>query len=852
MKKVHSLIIFLLLLKLSLVLCSFHEASCFWRINHNKTLEDNVKRSCGFILFTLPVHLVEDYFRVLLNFALPVNIYQYVLVMLFAIEEINKHPNLLPNSTLGFAFLGDQCDITVANFNNLNMFSKYGKMLPNYICEYSDCDVALTGPTWTASAQVGTLLQLFTFPQVTYGPFHDSLSGHDMFPHIYQVASKDTSLVLAMVSLMIHFSWNWVGLVILGDDQGVQFLLDVRGEMKINGVCLAFVNVIPVNMQLYIQRAETYYHQIMTSSANVVILYGNLNSTLEVSFRRWQTLGIRRLWVTTSQWDAISRTRDFSTDSFHGTFTFSHHYQEIPTFKHFIQKISVSAYPEGVSLLRLGWIYFNCSVSVSDCKTLNHCSSNTSLEWLPWHNFDMAMNDEHYNIYNAVYAVAHAFHNMQLQQLDINVMESWKGMTLKCLQVNTFLKNLKFVNPVGDPVNINQTEKVDAMYDILTVLNFLQGYVLKVKIGQFYPYFSHDQQLFVYEDMIEWATGSRQLSNSVCSIPCYPGFKKSHQEGKADCCFDCSRCPENEISNTTDMELCVKCPEDWYANAEQTYCLPKAVTFLAYEDPLGMALVCMALCFSALTALVLGVFVKHKDTPIVKANNCTLSYILLISLTFCFLCPLLFIGNPNTTTCILQQITFGTLFSVALSTVLAKTITVLLAFRITVPERRMRGLLVSRVPKYIIPICTLVQIILCGIWLKTSPPFVDTDVHSEHGHITITCSKGSVTAFYCVLGYLGSLALASFLVAFLARNLPDRFNEAKFLTFSMLVFCSVWVTFLPVYHSTKGKVMVAVEVFSILSSSAGLLGCIFIPKCYIILLRPDRNSIQKFKDKTFN
>ena len=134
----------------------------------------------------------------------------------------------------------------------------------------------------------------------------------------------------------------------------------------------------------------------------------------------------------------------------------------------------------------------------------------------------------------------------------------------------------------------------------------------------------------------------------------------------------------------------MKCPERHYANAEKSNCFQKSVSFLAYEDPLGMALASIALCLSALTAFVIGIFVKHRDTPIVKANNRALSYILLITLTFCFLCSLNFIGQPNTATCILQQTTFAVTFTVALATVLAKAITVVLAFKVSFPGRMVR------------------------------------------------------------------------------------------------------------------------------------------------------------------
>ncbi|KAM5237931.1 vomeronasal type-2 receptor 116-like [Ctenodactylus gundi] len=777
------------------------------------------------------------------------NNYQSFLAFVFAIQEINRNVHLLPNISLGYEFHNFLHSHWRTLESSLILLTGQSET-PNYICRRESRSVAiLTGTSWATAVQIGPLLELYRLPQVTFGAFDPLLKSNGQFSSLYQVAPKDTSLALGMVSLMLHFGWTWVGLVVTEGHRGLQFISEVKAAMKKSKVCVAFMKMIPTAFVSYLFNPKRHdFLTKETSPVNVVIIYYDTESLNDINYLMGQHLVTWRVWVTNSQWHADTTGRNFFLDSFHGILIFSNHREEISGFKNFVRTVNPFKHPEDTFLTLLWFNNFHCSFSESDC-TLKNCALNGSLAWLPANYFDPATSDSSYNIYNAVYAVAHALHEMLSQQIQISPLGEEERKWVSPWQLNSFLENIQLNSPAGEQVTLDDKRKLTAEYDILNFWNFPEALRIKVKVGTFSAHVSNGQQLSLYEDVIEWATGISETPQSVCSESCNPGFRKTSQKEKASCCFDCTPCPENEITNDTDMQECVKCPDHQYANPLRNYCLQKSVTFLSYEDPLGKALSATALSLTVLTALVLGLFVKHRDTPIVKANNRGLSYTLLVSLAFCFLCSLLFIGRPNTSTCILRQTTFAIVFTVAVSTVLAKTFTVVLAFKVTTPDRRMRQFLVSGAPNSIIPICSLIQLTLCGIWMGTSPPFIDTDTHSEHGHIIIVCNKGSLTAFYCVLGYLGSLALGSFTVAFLARNLPDTFNEAKYLTFSMLVFCSVWVTFLPVYHSTQGKVMVAMEVFSILASSAGLLGCIFAPKCYIVLLRPDSNSLHGFRNK---
>ncbi|XP_075704785.1 vomeronasal type-2 receptor 26-like [Rhinoderma darwinii] len=331
---------------------------------------------------------------------------------------------------------------------------------------------------------------------------------------------------------------------------------------------------------------------------------------------------------------------------------------------------------------------------------------------------------------------------------------------------------------------------------------------------------------------------------SKCSEDCPAGYQSILTKGIHTCCFECMPCAEGEISNETgkNIDRCIQCPGDQWPN-DRNQCVPKAVEYLSYiDDPITLMISVITLFLFVNNSLILGIFIVFRDTPVVKATNQSLSFILLVSIMFSFLCVLLFLGRPIHATCMLRQTSFGIIFSVAISSILAKTIMVYVAFKATKPGSEWRKFIGVKITNCLVFICSFIQVVISIIWLWIAPPFPEKNSDLYVNKILLQCNEGSMLAFSILLGYMGFLTVVSFLVAYLVRNLPDSFNEAKNITFSMLVFCSVWVAFIPAYMSVTGKNTVLVEIFAILSSSVGILACIFFPKCYIIIMRPSCNS----------
>lgn len=296
------------------------------------------------------------------------------------------------------------------------------------------------------------------------------------------------------------------------------------------------------------------------------------------------------------------------------------------------------------------------------------------------------------------------------------------------------------------------------------------------------------------------------------------------------------------------MDQCLRCNPDtqWSPKGSHT-CYTKELLFFSWQDSFAIILLALAGLGILVVLLVSALFLHRRHTPVVKASGGPLSQLVLLSLVSSYISSTLFVGRPNDLRCKARQVLFGMSFTLCVSCILVKSLQILLAFQL---DPGLQELLRKFYKPYVIVIlCVALQAVTCTCWLLLQSPFRHVD--KQPTTLLEFCHEGSYLAFGVMLGFIAILAFVCFICAFKGRKLPQNYNEAKFMTFSMLLYLISWLLFIPLYVTTTGVYLPAVEMVVILISTYGVLACHFFPKCYVIIFKKEQNTQSVFERNVY-
>ncbi|XP_033971037.1 extracellular calcium-sensing receptor-like [Trematomus bernacchii] len=767
--------------------------------------------------------------------------FQFAQAMLFAVEEINNSTDLLPGISLGYRIY-DSCGSIAKSVRVALAFANGNEVVsqPSEVpCTRPAQVQAIMGERSSSPCMaMATAIGPFHIPMISHFATCACLSDKSKYPSFLRTIPSDYYQSRALAQLVKHCGWTWVGAIRTNDDYGNNGMATFTETAQQLGICLEYsVSFFRTDPPDKIQKIIDII-KASTSKVIIAFLSGMDLDVILHEFSHHNLTGYQ--WVGSEGW--IFDSQIAAVDKHHildGAIGLSIPKAHVSGMREFMLDVRPLNVSSNEMFTTFYETLFSCKFKQSESSSRNQkeCTGREDLTVVQNIFTDMSLMPIFNNVYKGVYAAAHALHFILSCNKTCNTKVQLDPFTI--LQ---HIRTIQFKTKEGEEVYFNENGDPAAKYEIINWKPRENDIVDFVTVGLYDASLPANKQLNLQNVSITWTQNSQQVPVSVCSEKCLPGTRKVLQKGMPVCCYDCIRCAEGDISNITDSVTCVRCHPEFWSNERRDACVKKEAEFLSYEEIMGALLTAASLFGTCITAVVAFIFFRYRKTPIVRANNSELSFLLLFSLTLCFLCSLTFIGRPSNLSCMLRHTAFGITFVVCISCVLGKTIVVLMAFRATLPGSNMMKWFGPAQQRLTVLGFTLIQVMICILWLTISPPFPFKNLKDFKDKILFECALGSALGFWSVLGYIGLLAILCFILAFLARKLPDNFNEAKFITFSMLIFCAVWITFIPAYVSSPGKFSVAVEIFAILSSSFGLLFCIFIPKCYIILLKPERNT----------
>ncbi|KAL7843208.1 hypothetical protein AOLI_G00247200 [Acnodon oligacanthus] len=776
--------------------------------------------------------------------------------MLYALDQINGDDELLPNITLGARVLDTCSRDTHALEQSLTFVQALiQKDTSDVRCTNGEPPVfvkpekvvgVIGASASSVSIMVANILRLFQIPQISYASTAPELSDDRRYDFFSRVVPPDSFQAQAMVDIVKAMGWNYVSTVASEGsygEKGVEAFMQLSREA--GGICIAQSLKIPHDHK------QADFDKIIqmlldTRPARAVIMFAYDEDIREIlnASKRADQVG-HFVWIGSDSWGAKNSPIHGIEDAAVGAITILPKRATIAGFDAYFTSRTLENNRRNVWFAEFWEENFNCKLMSSSKKedTSRKCTGQERIG-----------TDSKYEqegkvqfVIDAVYAMAHALHNMQKDLCPEHSgvcpeMEVAGGKKLL-----KYIRNVNFNGSAGTSVTFNHNGDAPGRYDLFQYQmnnNSSPGYKV---IGQW----TETLQLNI-EDM-QWPNGEVDIPSSVCSQPCKTGQRKKMVKGMP-CCWHCESCDGYQYQY--DETTCKLCVYNMRPNPNRTGCQAIPIVKLEWHSPWAVIPVFLAMLGIIATIFVMATFIRYNDTPIVRASGRELSYVLLTGIFLCYIITFVMIAKPDVAVCSFRRIFLGLGMCISYAALLTKTNRIYRIFeegkKSVTPPR-----LISPTSQLAITsslIC--VQLLGVFIWFGVDPPntIIDYDeqktIDPEKARGVLKCDITDLQII-CSLGYSILLMVTCTVYAIKTRGVPENFNEAKPIGFTMYTTCIVWLAFIPIFFGTaqsaeKLYIQTTTLTISMNLSASVALGMLYMPKVYVIIFHPELN-VQKRK-----
>ncbi|XP_072218690.1 G-protein coupled receptor family C group 6 member A [Leuresthes tenuis] len=753
------------------------------------------------------------------------------LMMVYAVEEINKS-GVLGNITLGYHIVDSCGDVTTALKNSQSFMSRLRNTNKDDSKQSSSPVLAVIGDYYSEiSIAVTRQLNLENIPEISYGATSGRLSDKTRFPSFMRTVPEDDHQAQAIIEILKEHNWTWVGVVTTDGEYGRYAIERLRQHATKNNICFAFTSILPeflVDNRIQDSIDSTVKSITENEKVQVIISFAkvyHMMYILDKVLRSRQGRG--KVWLASDNWSLstnVLNTKVWKLTDVGTVFGITLKSKNPAKFKQFLRSLDVNPKKHKNNSFLKDFLTDKKGEAIESLINMTYPYAVFSIEL-------------------AVKAIAHAV-------TDLCINRKCDTSTLQPKEFRDALRNASFVMD-NNTYSFDKNGDINSGYDVIlwkeTSPSMLDSnYVV--------GHYDIKNQMLTFEKKEDLYSLTKSVS-SKCSESCIPGQRKKTFDGQPSCCYQCVSCPVNYFSNAIDATDCQPCNNmTEYSKEGDTNCTKKEVVFLKWRNPFNIVILVFTTLGALLTLIVGIIFIACWKTPVVRSSVGPISILLLFSLLSTFGSIILFSGKPNDLKCKAQHVLFALSFTLSVSCILVKSFKIILAFEFDPVTKSVLEKLYK--PYLIIPTCMAGQVLICALWLAIIPPGQEWNNSGSTKRLHF-CDTRSNHAFGVMLGYIGFLALLCLGIAFKGRKLPQSYNEAKFITFSMLIYSIAWIIFGPVYvkvtgENTGSEFTPAVEMVVILISAYGILFCQFLTKCYIILFKREVNTRNAFCQDVMN